>query len=283
MTQVRSETGSGSARLRGFLTAPTSALHSQRALTLKLAKRDVLGRYRGASFGLTWSLISPFLMLCVYTFAFDSVLGGRWPRVESGHDSFAMILFVGLIVHGLFAECFNRAPTLIVSNPNFVKRVIFPLEILPWPMLISALFHTAMNVLVFVLLRLVMDGQFSWTIVLLPLVLLPMAVLLLGISWFLASLAVYVRDITQVTGVLATALLFLSSALMPTESVPADYRWLFRINPLTPIIDQAREVMLWNRMPDWLVLGEYMLVALAVAYLGYAWFASTRRGFGDVL
>lgn len=262
---------------------PLSAMSAQRALTLKLAKRDVLGRYRGASFGLTWSLISPFLMLCVYTFAFGTVLGGRWPRVESGHDSFAMIVFVGLIVHGLFAECFNRAPTLIVSNPNFVKRVIFPLEILPWPMLMSALFHTMMNVVVFVLLRLALDGQFSWTIVLLPLVLLPLAVLLLGLSWFLASLGVYVRDITQVTGVVATAMLFLSSALIPTESVPGTYRWLFRLNPLTPIIDQAREVMLWNRMPDWLVLGEYMLIALVVAYLGYAWFAVTRRGFGDVL
>lgn len=270
-------------RLLSLIGGPVSALLTQRALTFKLAKRDVLGRYRGASFGLTWSLISPFLMLCVYTFAFGSVLGGRWPRVESGHDSFAMIVFVGLIVHGLFAECFNRAPTLIVSNPNFVKRVIFPLEILPWPMLISALFHTSMNIVVFVLLRFVLDGQFSWTLVLLPFVLLPLVVLLLGLSWFLASLGVYLRDVSQVTGVVSTALLFLSSALIPVESVAGNYRWLFRLNPLTPIIDQARNVMLWNKMPDWIVLGQYLLLATVVAYLGYAWFSLTRRGFSDVL
>lgn len=273
----------GRGRWLQLLASPGSALFTHRELTVQLAKRDVLGRYRGASFGLTWSLISPFLMLCVYTFAFGSVLGGRWPRVESGDDSFAMIVFVGLIVHGLFAECVNRAPMLIVSNPNFVKRVIFPLEILPWPMLISALFHTLMNVLVFVILRLVLDGQFSWTIVMLPAVLLPFAIMLLGLSWLLASLGVYIRDVIQVTGVMSMALLFLSSALIPLESVPESYRWIFRFNPLTPIIDQARNVMLWNRMPDWLLLAEYSAGALVVCYLGYAWFALTRRGFGDVL
>lgn len=276
-------TDSGTRASWPSIWAPASGLLTHHSLIFKLAKRDVLGRYRGASFGLTWSLISPFLMLCVYTFAFGSVLGGRWPGVQSGHDSFAMIVFVGLIVHGLFAECFNRAPALIVSNPNFVKRVIFPLEILPWPMLISALFHTLMNVLVFVLVRLALDGQFSWTIVLLPLVLLPLAVLLLGLSWLLTSLGVYLRDVAQVTGVISTALLFLSSALIPVQSVAESYRWMFRFNPLTPIIDQARNVMLWNRWPDWVVLGEYLLGATIVAYVGYAWFQFTRRGFSDVL
>lgn len=262
---------------------PFSALLSHRSLTLELAKREVLGRYRGASFGLLWSLLSPFLMLCIYTFAFGTVMGGRWPEIQNGRTHFAIILFAGLIVHGFFAECLIRAPGLIVSNPNFVKRIIFPLDILPWPMVLSALFHTFMNIIVFIALRMVMDGEFVWTIVLLPIVLLPLVVLTLGVAWFLASLGVYVRDIAQITGVLSMAMLFLSSALMPVDSVPEAYRWVFIVNPLTFIIDQARNVMLWGRMPDWPGLAVYFIAATITMYLGRAWFMATRRGFADVL
>jgi lipopolysaccharide transport system permease protein len=265
------------------VAGPFRAFLSHRSLTRELAKRDVLGRYRGASFGLSWSLISPFLLLCIYTFAFGTVMRGRWPQIDRGESSFSIILFAGLIVHGLFAECLVRAPSLVLANPNFVKRIIFPLDILPWPMILSALFHTAMNTGIFILLRLLLDGDFSWTIVLLPLVLLPMVVLILGISWFLASLGVYVRDIAQVTGIASAALLFLSSALMPVESVADTYRWIFELNPLTPIIDQARNVMLWDRMPEWDVLAWYLLFSTGVMYLGYAWFQFTRKGFADVI
>ena len=266
-----------------WLLSPFAALRQHRSLTFELAKRDVLGRYRGASFGLLWSLISPFLLLCVYTFAFGTVMGGRWPQIGNGHAHYSIILFAGMIVHGFLAECINRAPQLIVGNPNFVKRVIFPLEILPWPMVFSALFHVFMNLIVFMALRWFMDGAFSWTIILFPLVMFPLVVLALGISWFLASAGVYMRDVGQVTGVLTMALLFLSSAMMPIASVPASYRWVFIANPLTFIIDQARNVMLWGQMPDWTGLGIYLLVALVVAYLGRAWFMATRKGFADVL
>lgn len=266
-----------------LLRGPLGALLEHGSLTLELSKRDVLGRYRGASFGLLWSLISPFLMLCVYTFAFGTVMGGRWPQIDAGQAHYSIILFAGMIVHGFFAECINRAPLLVVGNPNFVKRVIFPLDILPWPMVFSALFHMAMNLVVFVVLRLFMDHAFAWTIVLFPLVILPLVVLALGVSWFLAAAGVYMRDISQVTGVLSMALLFLSSAMMPVASVPDAYRWVFQANPLSFIIDQARNVMLWGQMPDWAGLGIYLLVATLVACLGYAWFMMTRKGFADVL
>lgn len=262
---------------------PFSALGRHRSLMWELARRDILGRYRGASFGLFWSLLSPFLLLCIYTFAFGTVMGGRWPEIESGNTSFSIVLFAGLIVHGFLAECLIRAPELVVGNPNFVKRVIFPLEVLPWPMVLSALFHALMNVVVFLVLRLIMDGEFTWTFVLLPIVMFPLVVLALGMSWFLAALAVYFRDVRQVTGVLSMALLFLSSAMMPVESVPESYRWVFVINPLTFIIDQARAVMLWGEMPDWAGLGLYLLAALVAMAVGWHWFRVTRKGFADVL
>lgn len=265
------------------LLKPVVEVATHRSLIVELTKREILGRYRGASFGLMWSLLSPFLMLCVYAFAFGTVMGGKWPQVQSGQTSFAIVLFSGLIVHGFFAECFNRAPGLVLANTNFVKKVVFPLQILPWPMLMAALFHAAMNTVVFVTLRLAMDGEFDWTIVLLPVVFAPLLVLVLGISWFLASFGVYFRDVAQITGVLSMAMLFLSSAMIPVEAVPQSYRWIFEWNPLTFIIDQARAVMLWGHFPDWAGLGIYSVFALVVAYLGRFWFAATRGGFADVV
>ncbi|HEX7815160.1 ABC transporter permease [Dyella sp.] len=268
----------------GFLRAPISSLLRHRSLVTELSKRDVLGRYRGASFGLLWSLISPFLMLGVYTFAFGNVLNSRWPKPEgSEQSSYAIILFIGLIVHGFFAECLSRSPQLVVGNPSYVKRVVFPLEVLPWPMIFSALFHMAMNIVVFIVLRLVIDHAFSWTIILLPLVVLPFVVTVLGLGWLLSAIGVYFRDIGQITGVLATALLFTSSAIVPVTSVAEKYRWIFQWNPLTFIIDQVRDVALWGQIPDWQGLGTYMLGGIIFSYIGYAWFSTTRKGFGDVI
>lgn len=265
------------------LVGPFAALTKYRSLTWEMTRREVLGRYRGASFGLLWSLISPFLLLWIYTFAFGTVMGGRWPEIESGKTHYSIVLFAGLIVHGFFAECLMRSPSLIVGNPNFVKRVVFPLDILPWPMIFSALFHVAMNVVVFIVLRFFMDQAFTWTIIFLPLVLAPLVLVGLGLAWFLASLSVYFRDIVQVTGVASMAFLFLSSAMMPIHSVPEKYRMVFLLNPLTFIIDQARVVMLWGGRPDWLGLLLYALGAAIFMYAGWAWFNATKRGFADVL
>jgi lipopolysaccharide transport system permease protein len=266
-----------------FLAAPFSAFVVHRSLTLELAKRDVLGRYRGASFGLLWSMLTPFLMLLVYTLAFGSVFRSQWPQARPGGPDYAMILFIGLIVHGFFAECLFRAPQLIVGNANFVKRVIFPLEILPWPMLLSALFHALMNLVVFLVLHLLRFGVPPWTIVLFPLVLLPLALCCAGVGWLFASLGVYLSDIGQITGVMATALLFLSSAVVPVSTLSESYRWVFELNPLTFIIDQAREVALWGHLPNWLGLASFTGLSLLFCYVAYAWFRATRPGFADVL
>jgi lipopolysaccharide transport system permease protein len=264
---------------------PVASVIRHRSLIAELSKRDVLGRYRGASFGLLWSLISPFLMLCVYTFAFGNVLGSRWPRPAetASEHSFTIILFVGLIVHGFFAECLSRSPSLITGNPSYVKRVVFPLEILPWPMVLSALFHMMMNIVVLVGLRLALEGTFSWTTLLLPVVILPLAVMMLGIGWLFAALGVYFRDIAQITGVLATAFLFTSSAIVPIQSVAPKFRPIFELNPLTFIIDQARNVALWDILPNWPGLATYLAAGIVVSYFGYTWFVATRRGFGDVI
>lgn len=268
--------------MRSFL-APFSAFGKHRFLTYELTRRDVQGRYRGASFGIFWSLLSPFLMLLVYTLAFGYILRSQWPGSTGSTSDFALILFVGLIVHGLFAECLSRSPGLIVGNANYVKRIVFPLHVLVWSVVLSALFHTTTNTLVFAALHLVVHGYIHPTILLLPLVLLPLVLVTVGVSWMMSAAGVYIRDLGQVTGVLSTALLFLSSAIIPLQSLPERYKLIFKLNPLTFIIDQAREVAIWGRMPDWAGLGKYMLGAMLVAWIGYALFNKASRGFADVL
>lgn len=268
--------------IRGIVR-PFDAFIEHRSLTLELAKRDILMRYRGASFGLLWSIISPFLLLMVYTFAFGAVMGSRWPEIQAGEASFSIILFAALIVHGIFSECINKAPMLVLGNPGYVKKIVFPVDILPWPLVLSAIFHSAANLLVFMVLRLIMDGAFAWTFVFFPLVIFPLLLLCLAVSWFLAALGVYLRDITQITPMVSLAMLFLSTALLPLEAVPEHYRWVFYLNPLSFIIDQARAVLIWQQVPDLLGLTVYASISLLLVYAARYFFAICRRGFGDVL
>ncbi|NLA67040.1 MAG: ABC transporter permease [Gammaproteobacteria bacterium] len=262
---------------------PFAAFGRHRNLTRELVRNEILGRYRGATFGMLWSLMSPFLMLVVYTIAFGSILRGRWPQVGETHAEFGLVIFVGIFVHGFFGECFTRAPRLMLENANYVKRVVFPLDILPWTMVLAGLFHLAMNVLVFCLLSFFVYRQLSPLVVLLPLVLAPLVLLTVAVSWVMASLGVYLRDIAQVAPVVSTALFFLSSAIIPVDAVPDQYQAVFRLNPLTFFIDQARAVALWGQQPDWAALGWAALGGLVAVFAAHAWFRRTSRGFADVL
>jgi lipopolysaccharide transport system permease protein len=249
-----------------------------------MTKREVVGRYKGSIMGLAWSFLNPVFMLVVYTFVFSVVFKARWGvGGEETKTQFAVVLFVGMIVHGLFAEVLNRAPGLILSNANYVKKVVFPLEILPAISMVAALFHSLVSLLVLFIAFVIFNGYLHWTAVFAPLVLLPLVILTLGLAWVLASLGVFIRDIGQTIGIVTTVLLFLAPVFFPVTALPEEYRPLIMANPLTFIIEQARDVLIWGRLPDWLGLGIYTLVATAVAWAGYAWFQKTRKGFADVL
>lgn len=263
--------------------SPLAALFRNKSLVWEMSKREVLGRYRGASFGLAWSVISPFLMLGVYAFAFGTVMKSRWPQQAGGAHSYAVILFVGLIMHGFLAECLTRAPTLVVGNPNYVKRVVFPLDVLPWSMMFSALFHALINAVVLAMLMLVLEHHLHPTLLFLPLIFLPLVLLAMGLSWILASAGVYLRDISQVMPVVTTAMLFLSSAIIPISVLSPHLQLLFHLNPLTFFIDEARMVVLMGEGPNWSALALATAGGLLVAWVGHAWFMATQRGFADVL
>lgn len=266
-------------------TALLRGLWQQRDLIRQMTWREVLGRYRGSAMGLAWSFFNPILMLAVYTFVFSGVFKARWGETagSGGHGEFALILFVGMIVHALFAEVLNRAPGLVLGNANYVKKVVFPLEILPLTSLGAALFHALVSIAVLLLASLFVYGGVPWTAVLVPVVLVPLAVLTLGLAWFLASLGVYLRDVGQTIGIITTVMLFLAPVFYPVTALPEEFRVLIMLNPLTFIIEQAREVLVWGRWPDWSGLAIYFVVSGVVAWLGCAWFQRTRKGFADVL
>jgi len=260
------------------------SLWRHRELLTQLVRREVVGRYQGSVMGIAWSLLNPLLMLGVYTFVFSVVFQARW---HGGGDEsktrFAVVLFAGMIVHSLFAEVLVRAPGLILANVNYVRKVVFPLEILPVVSMGAALFHTLVSLLVLLAALLAFNHVLPWTALALPLVLLPLVVLAMGLAWILASLGVFIRDIGQTIGILMTMLLFLSPVFFPLAALPEVFRPLIMANPLTFIIEQTRQVLIWGQWPDWRGLGLYALVAGVVACSGFAWFQKTRKGFADVI
>jgi lipopolysaccharide transport system permease protein len=259
------------------------SLWKHRLLIWQMSKREVIGRYRGSLLGLLWSIIHPLLMLAVYTLVFGIILPARWGVEVGSTTNFAIFLFAGISLYSLFAECVNQAPALILRNVNFVKKVVFPLEILPWVSMGSALFHALINLTVLLLFYLIANHSIHWTVVFLPLIILPFILLTMGLSWFLASLGVFLRDIGQTVGIFTSALLFLSAIFFPLSALPEPYRTYLLLNPLAFIIEQARYVLIWGKVPDWWGLGIFSVFSLVVAWLGLLWFQKTRKGFADVL
>ena len=259
-------------------------LWRHRELITQMTRREVVGRYRGSIMGLAWSFFNPILMLVVYTFVFSVVFKARWGTggAESQSD-FAIVLFVGMIVYGLFAEIANRAPGMILSNVNYVKKVIFPLEILPVVGLGAALFHTFISLVVLLIAILLINGSMAWTALFFPLVILPLLIATLGVAWFLASLGVFVRDVGQTVNIFTSVLMFVSPVFFPISSLPEKYQVWLMLNPLTFVIEQSRAVMIFGKLPDWSGLGIYTIASLIVAWAGYWWFQKTRTGFADVL
>lgn len=264
--------------------AMLASLWRNRQLIWQMIRREILGRYRGSVLGLAWSFFNPLMLLIVYTFVFSVVFKARWG--VSGNESradFAIILFVGMIVQGLFAESVNRAPGLIVGNVNYVKKVVFPLEILPWVALGSAAFNSMVSVMVLLVAQLIINQHLPWTIVFFPLIMLPMVFAVMGFAWFLAALGVYVRDVGQLTGIFTTVLMFLSPVFYPVSALPPEYQILLKLNPLTLIIEESRKVLIFGNVPDWLSLGAVTLAGLGIAAAGFWWFQRTRKGFADVI
>lgn len=262
-----------------------ATLWNCRTLIWSMTKREVQSRHRGSFGGLLWYVIQNLALLAIFAFVFGVIFKARWGGGETAanQSAFAPSLFLGLIIFNVFSEMINRAPTLILSNANYVKKVVFPLDILPIISLGTASFNFLVGVGVLIALATVLGVELSLWSIFLPLVFLPVLLLSLGVSWFLAALGVYVRDAAQVVGILTLALMYFSPIFYSTSALPEPWRSIVLANPLTVPIEQARMIMLFGQEPNFAALGGAILVNLIVAYLGWTWFQLTRKGFADVL
>lgn len=253
-------------------------------LIYELARREVAGKYKESWLGMLWALLVPLALLAVYTFVFGVVMKVRWGG--SGSESrieFALMLFVGMLVHTFFSECVSKAPELVLRNASYVKKVVFPLEIMAIAAVLSALFHLVAALLVFLVVAVMVHGTVPWTIVLFPVVFLPVVLFTLGVTWILASIGVFFRDVTQFVSLIVILFLFLSPVFYPVSALPEHFQFLLRLNPLTLPIESGRLVLIAGVQPNWMALVTQLALGMAVAYAGFWWFQKTRKGFADVV
>ena len=262
----------------------TAHLWKYRDLIRQLTWREVVGRYKGSFIGLGWSFIQPLAMLCVYTFVFSVIFKVRW-GIEAGEGkaTFALALFSGLITFSVFSEVANSASSLVLGNTNYVKKVVFPLEILPLVRLFSTLINAIFSLGVLLAGILIINHFIHWTVLLLPVVWLPMILFTLGCGYFLASLGVFARDIGTVTSVVTTMLFFLTPIFYPINAVPEPFRIFCRINPIAIFVEDARRVVLWGQLPDWPLFFFGMALSVTVLIFGFVWFMKSKKAFADVI
>lgn len=253
-----------------------------RDLIFELFKREFAGRYRGSFGGVTWSLAQPLFLLAVYTVAFGVILQARWGGAGSTAN-YALMLFAGLIIFNAFSECLNKAPTLVTGNPNLVKKVVFPLEILPWVMLLTALIHALIGITVWLLGYTLLFGIPKPTAIFFPIILLCFSPILLGIGWLLSAIGVAVRDISQMTGMLSHTLLFLTPIFYSIDTVPTNLHTIFKINPLNFMVEQLRDILLIGKMPSMEGLAIYFILSSLFAVLSLALFRRLQPNFADMV
>jgi len=256
-----------------------------RALIYRLARREVESRYKGSLLGILWSVLQPLLMLGVYTFVFSVVLKPVFgiPAGSAKHPSFFLLVFAGIIWMNLFNECIGRAPTLMLSNVVYIKKVVFPLEILPFVVIGAELVNVITSGLVLAVFYAWGLGAPPASLGWLPLVILPFLALILGLLWFISSLGVYLRDLKQVVQVILNLLPFLSPLFWPLSQFHQSVRWMIYLNPLTVILEQVRTVMFWGWPPGWGSFTVYSVISFGVAWLGLVWFRKAQTGFADVV
>jgi lipopolysaccharide transport system permease protein len=259
-------------------------LWRHRELIGQFTQRAVEGRYRGSFLGLFWSFFNPLAQLLIYTFVFGIVFKSRWPQARTPSlQEFAVVLFCGITTFNIFGECVILAPGLVIGVPNYVKKVVFPLEILPITALGAALFHALVSMSIVLVANTLISGVVQWTLMLLPLVVLPLVFLSLALTWFLGSLGVFIRDINYLVTLFVQILFFSSAIFYAVEAIPEPFRTITQLNPLLWEVESVRRVVLWGQQPDWPGFALWLPVSALLMLLGYAWFMKTKKGFADVI
>jgi lipopolysaccharide transport system permease protein len=260
-------------------------LRSLAELTWALVRREVTARHKGSFLGTAWLVLNPVLMLLVFTFVFGVVFRARWEGTGADVSiaEFAVILFVGLTAFQLFADAIVRAPLVVVENANYVKKIVFPLQILPVVTVGAALFQGAVGFALAIVAVFLVTGRIPATAWLLPAVVAPYVAMILGIAWFVSALGTYIRDVAPVMASLVTMLLFVSGIFFPLTALPDWIQGWVMLSPVALPVDMSRQLLVFGVAPDWTALAAYAVVAGLVAAGGFAFFQATRKGFADVV
>ncbi|HJZ83128.1 MAG TPA: ABC transporter permease [Pyrinomonadaceae bacterium] len=261
---------------------PLWQLPGRADLIFSLTRRELAARYRGSILGIVWALLTPMVMITIFTFIFSGIFKARFGASSSQWD-YALYLFCGLLPWNSFQESLQLSSSTIVSHANLVKRVIFPLETLPVSICLAAVANQLFGTVVLVAAVIILRQEIHSTIVLLPIVLIPQLIATCGIAWLVSSLGVFVRDIVQGITLVLMAWMYLTPIIYPESLVPSRYRAAINLNPFTPLIRNYRRLLLEGSSPDWAGLGYFAVFALVGFLLGYWWFARTRKNFADVI
>lgn len=259
-----------------------SLKHNMR-LIIDMAKKELATRYQGTFLGLIWSVCTPLILLGIYTLVFSTVFQARWEGGGDSQATFATWLFVGLIIHALFMECIAKAPNLVLNNPNFVKKVVFPIELLPVISLATAVCQATVSYLVLLAVHYLISGHIQTTALLFPILLIPLLFVILGVSWLMAAFSVFLRDIGQLTGFISMAFLFLSPIFYPVSALPKAMQAYIYINPLTFFVEESRKIIFLGDSFDYILWSVYLSIGLLLAWIGYFVFQRLRNGFADVI
>lgn len=280
--------GAPARQLRSALNplGPFRGLIRYRNLILRLVLRDLSARFKGSVLGAFWLIITPLITLAVYTFVFSVVFQARWGTADGSTQSrgeFALILFAGLLVFNVFSEMLNRAPTVVLEHASYVKRVVFPLEILSYVLLLTALFNFLVGLLLLSGCMWFLFGSVPVAALAVPVLCVPLFLFILGMGWFLAATGVYIRDLRPIVALAGTVIMFLSPIFYPLSAIPERFRTYILLNPLTTVVENVRGVLFSGANPDWQSWAIQLAVGIFVSWAGYVWFIKTRRGFADVL
>ena len=251
-------------------------------------KREIQERYKGSNLGGLWSVINPLIMLCVYTLVFSKIFNSRWGAIneydsDQGALVFAINLFAGLIVFNMFAECTIKSPILIHQNANFVKKVIFPLEVLGIKIASSAVFHGCISAGILIIVSVIEKGTLSTSMVLLPLLWGGYYMILLGVTWVLSTIGVLIKDIAQITGSFVNIMMFMSPVFYPTEAVPEGIRWISKLNPIGYVIERTREIVFENKSPGAIELIIYIVLSCLWCEFSFRLLKANQSKFGDAI
>lgn len=252
-------------------------------LLFALTRSELVTRYRGATFGFSWIILQPGIMFLIYYFVFGLVLDLRWGSSQDRGDEYPSILFCGLILFYFFSDVFNRAPSSILGNVNFVKKIYFPLEAVPLVVVSTALFYFISGLLLLLFYRLIFFGSLPASLLFVPLLLASFLLLLSGVALFVSSIGVYVRDFQHISQLISIVVLFTCPILYPSSMVPDDLLWVMKLNPLTSVVEQFRGAIIWATPPKLASLGKSFALNATVFLFGWVWFQKTRKYFGDIL